>query len=767
VSDKTREPDNLSVAEVELGDENASDRAEDDGIVVIRAEDDLAAEESGGERVFIRRRVAVPKKPVRKPATAKPRKRRSRFVRLARLAGFALLALIGLAVLGFVIAYQMTPVPSSAQADAMAEGSTFYFSDGKTPFYTEGRDRRPVSLEEVPQSVRMAVIAAENRSFYADPGVSVSGTARALWSTLSGAQVQGGSTITQQMVRNYYSGLSQERTVSRKLKEIMIALKVGNEKDKGWILEQYLNTIYFGRGAYGIQAAAHAYFDTDVGRLTATQAAYLAAAIQTPSSFAEPENQPNAAARWRYVVDGMAKLGAVSPADAAAMSFPTPEKRKETPTLRGQTGYMWQLAKQEAIRRGYTEDQILRGGLKIVTTFDKRLMDAAEHAVTSQRPKGTSSRVQAGLVAVNPANGEVKAFYGGRDYLKQQFDTAAESKVQAGSGFKPYVLAAALADGEDLGTTVDGSSPQYYNGPRECESGTAECTKVENNGGVSYGMVNLVTATQLSVNTAYVNLGLDVGLGKVMNMAEKVGIPESQLAPAKDAPTLSLGVTAVSPLQQAGAYATFAAEGMHRTPHVLESITGSDGDVRRVTEDGRRAFSADVARDATFAMTRVVRSGTGTNAQLPDGRPVAGKTGTTDEGKAIWFNGYVPQLATSVAMFRNDNKPLKIPGYSVFGGVLPAQVWRAFMTDATRDLPVKGFGSPAGWTPDRDLDNNAPDRPDPTTSGPEPTPSVPVEPSVEPDEPTLPPPSTQVPTPPRPTRSDIRPTRTRDPARLR
>jgi membrane peptidoglycan carboxypeptidase len=743
------EPDDLPDAENDVGNDNGTGR------------DGAAAEDSGGERVLKRRRVAVPRRHVRKRA-AKPRKRRSRFARLARLAGFAVLGLIGFAVLGFAIAYQMTPVPSSAQADAMAKGSTFYFSDGKTPFYTEGRDRRPVSLDEIPQSVRMAVIAAENRSFYADPGVSVSGTARALWSTVSGAQVQGGSTITQQMVRNYYSGLSQERTVSRKLKEIMVALKVGNEKDKGWILEQYLNTIYFGRGAYGIQAAAHAYFDTDVSRLTPAQAAYLAAAIQTPSSFAEPENRPSAAARWRYVIDGMTKLGAIGAADASAMSFPTPEKRKQTPTLRGQTGYMWQLAKQEAIRRGYTEDQILRGGLKIVTTFDRRLMNAAEHAVTSQMPKGTSGRVRAGLVAVNPANGEVKAFYGGRDYLKEQFDTATESKVQAGSGFKPYVLAAALANGENLSTTVDGSSPQYYNGPRACESGTAGCTKVENNGGTSYGMVNLVTATQLSVNTAYVNLGLEVGLGKVVNVAEKVGIPESQLAPAKNAPALSLGVTAVSPLQQASAYATFAAEGVHRTPHVIKSITESGGDVRRVTEDGSRAFSAAVASDATFAMTRVVRSGTGTNARLPDGRPVAGKTGTTDKGKAIWFNGYVPQLATSVAMFRNDNKPLKIPGYSVFGGVLPAQVWRAFMTDATRDLPVEGFGSPSRWAPDRGLDNGAPARPDPTTSGPEPTPSVPVEPSVEPEEPTLPPPPTEIPTAPAPTRSEIRPTRTRD-----
>jgi membrane peptidoglycan carboxypeptidase len=782
---------------------DSKDNGKDDALVIIRADHSPAAmadadadaaanpeaaaadagkpAEPGREETLTRGTAAVPtkpapkpapepvKKPTRKPAskaapkaaTAKPRKRRSRLARYTRLAGFALLGLIACAVLGFAIVYMMTPVPSSAKADAMAKGSTFYFSDGKSSFYQEGMDRRPVPLDKVPQSVRMAVIAAENRSFYADPGVSVSGTARALWSTVSGAQVQGGSTITQQMVRNYYSGVSQDRTVTRKLKEIMVALKVGNEKNKDWILEQYLNTIYFGRGAYGIQAAAHAYFDTDVGRLTESEAAYLAAAIQTPSGFAEPVNRGYAEARWHYVVDGMVKLGAVPPADAAAMEFPEPEKERETPTLRGQTGYMWKIARQEAISRGYTEDQILRGGLKIVTTFDKRLMDAAEHAVTSQLPKGTSKKVQTGLVAVNPANGEVEAFYGGRDYLKEQFDSATDAEVQAGSGFKPYVLAAALADGEDLGMTVDGRSPQYFNGPRRCASGTAGCTKVENNGGVSYGMVNLVTATQRSVNTAYVNLGLEVGLGKVKDMAEKAGIPEKQLAPNADAPTLSLGVTAVSPLQQAAGYATFAAEGVHRAPHVIKSINESDGDVRRITATGTRAFSASVARDATYAMTRVVRSGTGTNARLPDNRPVAGKTGTTDEGKAIWFNGFVPQLATSVAMFRNDNKPLRIPGYSVYGGVLPAQIWRVFMADAAKDLPVKQFGPPTNWTPDSAADR-APARPEPTRSGSEPEPSVPVEPSVKPVEPTPQPSPTEEPPDPTPTRSGILPTRTRD-----
>jgi membrane peptidoglycan carboxypeptidase len=432
----------------------------------------------------------------------------------------------------------------------------------------------------------------------------------------------------------------------------------------------------------------------------------------------------------------MVKLGAISPAVAAAMTFPKPDKEVETPTLRGQTGYMWQLAKKEAIARGYTEDQIKRGGLKIVTTFDKDLMDAAEHAVTSQLPKGTPKKVRAGLVAVNPANGEVEAFYGGRDYLKQQFDTATQSRALAGSGFKPYVLAAALADGKTLDSTVDGSSPQYFDGDGPCDSpGSGGCKPLKNDNGESWGRVNLVTATEHSINTAYVNLGLDVGLDNVMDMAEKVGIPENALAANKGVPTLSIGVTAVSPLQQAAGYATFAADGTHRTPHVIKSITDSDGHLHRVTEPGTKAFSASVARDATYAMTRVVESGTGTNARLPDGRPVAGKTGTTDRGRAIWFNGFVPQLATSVAMFQTDNKPLHIPGYSAYGGQLPAQMWRAFMVEATRDMPVKDFGSPRrriqSRGDSRDLAGGSSPQPSPVTTPPA-EPSVPVEPPSEP-----------------------------------
>ncbi|WP_119727535.1 transglycosylase domain-containing protein [Thermomonospora amylolytica] len=622
------------------------------------------------------------------------RKERGRAARITRRVAFAVLGFLLLAIAAFTVAYLLTPVPSP-QEDAVAQGPEFYYSDGKTLIAKIGVNRQKVELDAVPEHVRDAVIAAENRSFYEDPGVSVRGTVRAFWSTVTGEQLQGGSTITQQMVRNYYQGLGQERTVSRKLKEIMVALKVDSQRDKDWILEQYLNTIFFGRDAYGIQAAAHAYYNKDVGELTKAEAAYLAAAIQQPTPFGDPtgENRAMAEGRWRSVVRAMVETGALGPDEAARMTFPAPVKQKVTDVLKGQTGYMVRIAQKELReRRGYTEDEINRSGLKITTTFDKRLMDAAEKAVKANLPEGTGKTTLTGLVSVDPETGQVVAFYGGRGYLEEQLSTSFGHWAQAGSGFKPIVLAAALDAGKTLNSTVNGASPQYYNDH-----------PVENNGGTSYGYINLVTATQNSVNTAYVNLGQEIGLDKVTDMAVKMGIPEDQLTrnDANKVPTFPLGVASVRVVQQAGVYATFAAEGVYHTPYVVKSVKELDGDEHEYTEKGKRAFSEQVARDATYAMTKVVQGGTGTAAQLYDGRDVAGKTGTTDNGNALWFNGFIPQMATSVAIFRSDSptKQVDIGGYSAYGGVLPAQIWRSYMTEAVniKNLSPKSFGPPSTY----------------------------------------------------------------------
>lgn len=622
-------------------------------------------------------------------ADRKRRFRRRLLRRFVIAGGIVVLCLAAL----FAVAWVLTPIPDTTQKDATAQGSLIYYRDGKTVLARQGVNRKNVDIDKVPQVVRDAVIAVENRTFYQDQGVSIEGTARAMWSTVTGNQIQGGSTITQQLVRNYYSGLSQERSAVRKLKEIMIALKVDQSRSKSWVLEQYLNTIYFGRGAYGVQAAAQAYFGKDVDKLTAAQGAYLAAVIQQPSRFAAPRGADLSAARarWQAVVKAMVETRALDPAEAASLSFPTLAKLKNPLSLNGQKGYVLAQVRAELNRRGLSDEDIQQGGLKITTTFDKKLMAAAERAVEETLPEDTSSKVRTGLAAVAPGTGEVVAFYGGRDYAANQYDNAFSAKVQAGSTFKPYTLAAALEDGLDLNTRVEGNSPIRVASAKQ---------PIPNSGGASYGSaIDLVEATRNSVNTAFVDLAQKVGLRKVAAAAEAAGIPAEQIAKQKDFPTFPLGTASVSAVQQASGFATFAAGGVHKEAHVIRSVTDAKGKTRKFTVPGVRAFSEATAADATYAMQQVVQSGTGTAARLYD-RPVAGKTGTSDSSSAVWFVGYTPQLSAAVNMFRDDNKTVSVPGYgALFGGSLPAQVWRAFMSEAMAGKPVEDFPGSASYDP--------------------------------------------------------------------
>ncbi|MEU6718543.1 transglycosylase domain-containing protein [Nonomuraea sp. NPDC046802] len=615
----------------------------------------------------------------------------------------------------FAVAWALTPIPDTTQKQATAQGSVIYYRDGKTVLARRGIDRKNVELAKVPKHVRDAVIAAENRSFYQDGGVSIKGTARAVWSTISGQQLQGGSTITQQLVRNYYSGLSQERSVIRKFKEILISMKVDQSKSKDWVLEQYLNTIYFGRGANGVQSAARAYFGKDVDKLSVAEGAYLAAVIQQPSRFADPKGSDRGMvqARWQSVIDAMRQTRALTPEQAAAETFPELRPPKKPFELKGQAQYMVEQVTAELNRRGYTDEDINGGGLKVVTTFDKKLMGAAERAVRDTLPDATPSKVRTGLAAVDPATGEVVAFYGGRPTQSAYYDSAFSAKVMAGSTFKPYTLAAALENGFDLSTRVNGNSPMRV----------ASASKpIPNDSGRSYGQIDLVSATQNSVNTAFVDLGQKVGLDKVAKVAEAAGIPAAQLEQHQSAASFPLGVASVSAVQNASGFSTFANKGVHMEAHVVRSVTNAEGVKQDVKPASTRVVGEQAAADVAYAMQQVVQYGTGTAARLYD-RPVAGKTGTTDESKSVWFNGFTPQLATAVDMFRDDNATVTIPGYGTqFGGQLPAQIWRAFMAEAMAGKPVEEFPEPSeyGYAPDYS-------QPDPNQDMPqrEPAPTMP------------------------------------------
>ncbi|MFD0899419.1 transglycosylase domain-containing protein [Actinomadura sediminis] len=612
-----------------------------------------------------------------------------------------------------VVVYVKTPIPDEQQAEAVRESSVIHYKDGEV-LARVGMNRTSVSLSEVPKHVQNAVLAAEDRKFWTEPGISPTGIARAAVTAATGGEVTGASTITQQLARNYFAGLSQERTVSRKLKEIMISIRLGNEVKKGTILELYLNTVYFGRQAYGIQAASRAYFRTTVDKLTVEQAALLAGMIQQPNYFVtygnptDPEKKKAkeaAIARWNYVLDGMVEEGWLEQSKRQGMQFP--QTYEEWSDVQGgeQAGYLRQRVIRELDALGIPEDALTTEGLKITTTFDHGLQEYTAKAVEKiKKDNNLGKEIHFGLSAVDPKTGGVLAAYGGPGYEKQQFDDSFQGKVQPGSSFKPIVLATALSQGISLKTTMDGSYRRVING-----------TAFTNDNRQEDGVYDIQEMTAMSINTSYVELGQKVGLENVIEMAKKMGMKDAPLEPVTSLP---LGVIDASSVTMASVYSTFAAGGVHRPAHVIKSIEkingepvkNKDGEVVKKNPwgDGERVFEEGVARDATAAMRDVVTHGTGERAALPD-RPVAGKTGTTDKHRSAWFVGYTPQLSTAVAMWRQDKNGdrLSLEGVGdynqVYGGTVPADLFKMFMTHAHKGQPVMQFqpavygGEVAAW----------------------------------------------------------------------
>jgi membrane peptidoglycan carboxypeptidase len=670
----------------------------------------------------------------RRRRSPRPKRRRRRLRLLpSRKAVLAAGTVFTVAAAGCVaFAYENTTIPTEAQANAIAQASVIYYRDGRTPIARIGMHRESVPLEEIPRSVRHAVLAAEDRDFEHGHGISATGLARALFRTVTGGDVQGGSTITQQLARNYYQGLSQDRTVSRKFKEILVSIRMDNERRKDDILELYLNTVGFGRQAYGIQAASRAYFHKDVRRLTVSEAAMLAALIQRPGYFVTtgPSTQPAKRAliaRWNYVLDGMVEEGWLSRSERAVQTFPRAERQWNDIPVNGQTGYLKARVLGELDRLGIPQELLERGGLRITTTFDKNLQDYTARAVQQQKERSRlGDDIHFGLAAVDPETGGVVAAYGGPSYGEQQFDDSFNGRVQLGSTFKPIVLATALDQGISLRTTMNGSYRRTINGDT-----------FTNVAGFEDGVYTLAEMTAQSINTAYVDLGQKVGLGKVADMAEKMGIPADTRDLDSGVTSLPLGVIGASPVTMASVYATFAAGGEHRPVHVISKITNRYGGPVRAVDgetfstvpyEPERAFSKAVARDATAALQGVVRSGTGGRANL-GGRPVAGKTGTTETNKAAWFVGYTPQLATAAAMWRQGKdgslKSLRgIGGHDeIFGGTIPAELFQRFMTRALVGEEIKRFAPPAnvGTVPRWAVPKPKPKKSSPTRPSPSPT----------------------------------------------
>jgi penicillin-binding protein 1A len=648
-----------------------------------------------------------------------PRSRLRRILRWALWLAVPALAICAGTVIGLVYAFARVPLP-----DEVPTAQTIVFLDqtGRHEIgtLTAQENRRVVPLDKIKLHTRQAVLAAEDRDFYDHGAISWRGLARATAANLLRRRIsEGGSTITQQYVKNAFPGVGRDRTLFRKLKEAVIAVKLERKHSKDEILEFYLNTVYFGHGAYGIDAAARTYFswpaDAKTGRpakkvtvedLTPAQSALLAGMIRSPEFYGTEEHKVSAKARRNYILQVMvdrgwlpAKQGQAAIASKLGVNF----EPKRGGIVNSQAPHFLEKVRQYLVDK-YGAEAVNMGGFRVRTTLDMAMQEQAKRAVREVLDRAGDPR--AALVAIDPRNGAVRAMYGGKDYKTRQWNYATDSIRQAGSTMKPFVLAQALADGISVESSFDG--------PAELE---IKGRKYHNYDDTNFGWMSLQEATRLSVNTVYIQLmdKLQDGPERVAALAKRHGLTaELNLgtavkpgkSPLERRPVLrpylplALGSGDVTTLQLASAFGTWANRGWHHAPHLVQKVVDSNG---RVIEqhDYRRTKGVQVIHEnqadtINMVLRRAVESGTGTAARLFD-RQVAGKTGTTTEYTDARFVGYTPGLVASVWLGYDNpkHKLYNLHGLrAVSGGTLPAQIWRNFMVEATRGTPPQSFVEP-------------------------------------------------------------------------
>jgi len=589
----------------------------------------------------------------------------------------------------FALAYFTVDVPD-ANAYVNSQSTIFQYANGEEIGRVGTQNRQIVPLAKIPLKVRQAVLAAEDKSFYSNKAFSVTGILRAAFNNLTGGSLQGGSTITQQYAKTAF--LTPSRTIQRKVRELVIAIKLENELSKDQIFESYLNTIYFGRGSYGVMTASQQYFNRTVDQLTISQAAVIASILRSPGlydpAFAEG-NAERLANRFEYVKNNMLEEGWLSEEEAAKMKLPEVAPRATSGQLSGPKGHVIEAVQKELAKMGFSQEQLLVGGLVIKTTLDQKAQQSAVDAVNRFYPSNAPEDLRIGLAAIRPGTGEVLALYGGRDYLERQLNDATQSITQAGSTFKPFAIIAALEKGIPLTSMWNGDSPQTFDD-------LGKPYEVFNYGNNGWGQVDLMTATKHSINTVFVPLGIDVGPDKVVDVARRAGIPDT--VAMMPTPSFVLGTSSPHVIDVANAYATFAAQGVRSKPYLVSQVIGSNkGVLFEATPSTEEVFSKDVMADLTYALKGTITGGTGA-AALALGRPAAGKTGTSQSNASAWFSAYTPQIAASVSFFR-DNATQSLNGIggmtSVTGGSFPARIWTQFMKGALKGEPVMSFPAPS------------------------------------------------------------------------
>ena len=591
----------------------------------------------------------------------------------------------------FAIAWFTVSIPDP-NAYVNSQATVIQYANGNEIGRIGTQNRQILPLAKIPLDMRNAVLAAEDRNFYSNQAFSVTGIARALLNNVRSGDLnaQGGSTITQQYAKTAF--LTSSRTLERKVRELVIAMKLENALTKDQIFENYLNTIYFGRGSYGVQTASQQYFNRNVNQLNLSQTAVIASILRAPGYYDPSLSENNLVRlqnRFHYVIDGMLDQGWITQEQADEAKFPTITPRVTSGSLSGPKGHVISQVQRDLGRLGFTEEQLLEGGLVIRTTLVQRAQQSAVDAVTKLYPKSAPENLRIGLIAIRPGTGEIIAMYGGRDYLERQLNDATQSIALAGSTFKPFALIAGLEAGIPLTSIWNGDSPQIFDD-------LGKPYTVSNYGNNGWGQTDLLTATQSSINTIFVPLGMKAGMDKVVDAARRAGIPESVEMIAT--PSVVLGVASPRVIDVTNAYATFAAQGVYAKPFLVASVTGPNkGVLYEATTQTQQVFTQDVMADLTYALKSVVNGGTG-SAALALGRPAAGKTGTSQSNASAWFSGYTPQLAASVAFFR-DSASESLNGIggltSVTGGTFPARIWTQFMKGALRGEPVMTFPAPA------------------------------------------------------------------------
>jgi membrane peptidoglycan carboxypeptidase len=664
----------------------------------------------------------------------------------AASAAFFVLLIVG----AYFYAYSSVQIPTQLAANVTAQNSTVYYSDGKTPIGTIGPiDRQILTYNQIPKIVQDAVIAAEDRGFWTEGGISPTGILRAAYDDItgSGGSLSGGSTITQEFVRQYYGNIGTQQTISRKIKEIFVAQKLTKSESKQWILTNYLNTIYLGDNSYGIAAAAQTYFGEPVSKLTIAQAAVIAAIIQQPSNYPLPQFRSNLKARWTYVLDGMVKIGDLSQSQADTMKFPTlltdtksnaskAEAAGTTSSSDPWAPYIMNVVYNELTGVDHVPVATLEtGGLKIITTISRpmevEMYKAVNENVAAIQASGYSlpSYALIGAELQNPSNGAITAIYPGRGQnmsAKQcaiydcDLNTAIYSREQVGSSFKPYVLATAVSEGMNVQTSTLNASPTLYVPPdtdplvlstTNPAQALPESFEVHNDddeaipGTKAGGATTVQNALAQSSNTAYTDLAHRAGTSAIIKMAANMGVniqpfpAGSNLSNLVGQVGMALGTGSLTVNEQATMLSTIDDGGMYHEAHIVQSWQAPEGPVQLAKVTEHQVLSQNEDSQVQYAMEMTTVDGTGTAASLGPDVPIIGKTGTTTNSKSAFFIGAIPQWTFVVGIFteqQNASSPetLTALGGGGFGGTWPAAIWHTFMSDEFSNLPVEQFLSP-------------------------------------------------------------------------